>query len=103
MRELIRDRTIAIDAERALNITESYAKNLLSPPEIKRAQATYDVCSRMTCRVEEFGLVVGNFGTSFLGCGVWPEEGRAVGTRSGWGLSPRGHGHQAVRDRGGEG
>jgi len=75
MRELIRDRTIAIDAERALNITESYAKNLLSPPEIKRAQATYDVCSRMTCRVEEFGLVVGNFGTSFLGCGVWPEEG----------------------------
>lgn len=75
MRELIRDRVIAIDAERALNITESYKKNLLVPPPIKRAQATYDVCSKMTCRVEDFELIVGNFGTSFLGSAVWPEDG----------------------------
>ncbi len=75
MRELVRDRVIAIDAERALNITESYEKNLLVPPSIKRAMATYDVCSKMTCRVEDFELVVGNFGTSFLGSAVWPEEG----------------------------
>ena len=33
MRELVRDRVIAIDAERALNITESYRKNLLVPPD----------------------------------------------------------------------
>jgi formate C-acetyltransferase len=75
MRELIRDRVIAIDAERALNITESYRKNLMAPPPIKRARATYDVCSKMTCRVEDFELIVGNFGTSFLGSAVWPEEG----------------------------
>ncbi len=75
MRELVRDRVIAIDAERALNITESYRKNLLVPPIIKRPMATYDVCSRMTCRVEDFELIVGNFGTSFLGSAVWPEEG----------------------------
>ena len=75
MRELIRDRVIAIDAERALNITESYRKNLTVPPAIKRPLATYDVCSKMTCRVEDFELIVGNFGTSFLGSAVWPEEG----------------------------
>lgn len=75
MRELIRDRVIAIDAERALNITESYKKNLLVPPTIKRARATYDVCSKMTCRVEDFELIVGNLGTSFLGSAVWPEDG----------------------------
>ena len=45
------------------------------PPDIKRARATYDVCSRMTCRVEDFELIVGNFGTSFLGSGMWPEYG----------------------------
>jgi pyruvate-formate lyase len=75
MRELIRDRVIAVDAERALNVTESYRKNLLVPPDIKRARATYDVCSQMTCRVEDFELIVGNFGTSFLGSGMWPEYG----------------------------
>ena len=75
MRELVRDRVIAIDAERALNVTESYKKNLLVPPTIKRARATYDVCSKMTCRVEDFELIVGNFGTSFLGSAVWPEDG----------------------------
>lgn len=75
MRELVRDRVIAIDAERALNITESYRRNLLVPAPIKRARATYDVCSRMTCRVEDFELIVGNFGTSFLGSAMWPEEG----------------------------
>ena len=75
MRELVRDRVVAIDAERALNSTESYKKNLMVPPEIKRATATYDVCSKMTCRVEDFELIVGNFGTSFLGSAMWPEEG----------------------------
>ena len=29
----------------------------------------------MTCRVEDFELIVGNFGTSFLGSAMWPEEG----------------------------
>jgi formate C-acetyltransferase len=75
MRELIRDRVIAIDAERALNITESYKRNLMVPPDIKRARATYDVCSNMTCRVEDFEIIVGNLGTTFLGSAMWPEEG----------------------------
>ena len=75
MRELIRDRVIAVDAERAMNITESYMRNLMVPPTIRRARATYDVCSRMSCRVEDFELIVGNLGTSFLGSGVWPEDG----------------------------
>ncbi len=77
MRELVRDRVIAVDAERAVNVTESYRRNLLAPPDIKRARATYDVCSRMTCRVEDFELIVGNFGTSFLGSAMWPEYGNS--------------------------
>ena len=114
MRELVRDRVIAIDAERALNITESYKKNLLVPPDIKRATATYDVCSKMTCRVEDFELIVGNFGTSFLGSAMWPEEGcewfyeefdggelweRDDARR----LPSRRHGDETVHHRGGEG
>ena len=114
MRELIRDRIIAIDAERALNITESYRKNLMMPPAIKRATGTYDVCSKMTCRVEDFELIVGNFGTSFLGSAVWPEEGFEWFYREFDGgelwlrgrpgrVSPRRYGDQAVHHRGGEG
>ena len=75
MRELVRDRVVAIDAERAVNVTESYRNNLAVPAAIKRPRATYDACSRMTCRVEDFELIVGNFGTTFLGSGMWPEYG----------------------------
>ena len=114
MRELVRDRVIAIDAERALNITESYKKNLLVPPEIRRATATYDVCSKMTCRVEDFELIVGNFGTSFLGSAMWPEEGcewfyREFDGGGLWGRDEQGVYHredmgtQTVHHRGGEG
>ena len=39
MRELVRDRVVAIDAERAVNGTESYRNNRAVPPAIKRPRA----------------------------------------------------------------
>jgi len=73
MRELIRDRVIRSDAERALITTESYKRNENVVPIIKRPLATYDVCSQMTVRVEDFELIVGNKGKYFLGSGINPE------------------------------
>ncbi len=67
MRQLIRDRVIQSDAERALIITESNKKNENVVPIIKRPLGTYDVCSKMTVRVEDFEIIVGNKAKNFLG------------------------------------
>jgi pyruvate formate-lyase/glycerol dehydratase family glycyl radical enzyme len=67
MRELIRDRVIQSDAERAIIITESYKRNENVVPIIKRPLGTHDVCSKMTIRVEDFELIVGNKAKNFLG------------------------------------
>lgn len=69
----IRNRVIRTDSERAMIITESYKKNESVVPIIKRPLATYDVCSKMTCRVEDDELFVGNRGKFFCGSGVNPE------------------------------
>ena len=67
MRELIRNRVIQSDAERAVIITESYKRNESVAPIIKRPLGAYDVCSKMTVRVEDFELIVGNRAKNFLG------------------------------------
>jgi pyruvate formate-lyase/glycerol dehydratase family glycyl radical enzyme len=77
MRQLVRDRVIESDAERALIKTESYKRNEKVPPIIQRPLATYDVCAQMTVRVEDFEIIVGNKGKAFLGCGHLPEWGGA--------------------------
>jgi autonomous glycyl radical cofactor GrcA len=51
MHQLIRDRVIQTDAERALIVTESNKINEHVVPIIKRARAAYDVCSQMTVRI----------------------------------------------------
>jgi formate C-acetyltransferase len=73
MRELIRDRVVRTDAERALIVTESYKKNENVVPIIKRPLALLDLCSKMTVRVEDFELLVGNRARHFLGSAVYPE------------------------------
>jgi len=73
MRQYVRNRVIEIDTERVINITDSYKKNAKVPPIIKLPLATYDICSKMTCRVEDFEIIVGNIGKNFLGCGMWPD------------------------------
>ncbi len=77
LRQLIRDRVIRTDAERALITTESYKKNEHVVPIIKRPLAAYDVCSRMTVRVEDFEIIVGNKAGAFCGSGLNPEWGGA--------------------------
>lgn len=77
MRQLVRDRVIESDAERAVIKTESCKRNEKAPPIIKRPLATYDACARMTVRVEDFEILVGNKGKNFLGCGHDPEWGGA--------------------------
>lgn len=71
--ERVRNRVIQIDAERALIITDAYKKYETMLPILKRPLATKEVCERMTCRVEEDELFVGNRGNSFCGSGVNPE------------------------------
>jgi len=72
-RQLVRDRVMEIDTERVMNLTESYRKNARVPPAIRIPLATYDICSKMTCRVEDLDVLVGNIGKNFLGCGIWPD------------------------------
>jgi formate C-acetyltransferase len=73
MRELIRNRVIDIDAERAISVTESYKRNSKLPPILKRAQATYDIIKEKTHRVEDFEVIFANFGASFCGSCQYPE------------------------------
>jgi formate C-acetyltransferase len=75
MHQLIRDRVIQTDAERAVIATESSRKNEHVVPIIKRARIAYDVCARMTVRVEDFEIIVGNKATTFLGSSINPEWG----------------------------
>ncbi|NLV50492.1 MAG: hypothetical protein GXY20_07355 [Clostridiales bacterium] len=73
MRQLIRDRVIQQDAERALIATEEHKKIEHVVPIIKRPMIAKAVCEKMTCRVEDFELIVGNKGKYFLGCGSNPQ------------------------------
>ena len=73
MHQLIRNRVIRTDAERALIVTLSNKRNEHVVPIIKRARAAYDICSQMTIRVEDFEIIVGNKAKHFLGSCVTPE------------------------------
>ena len=74
MRELIRDRVIRGDAERALITAEALQKYKNIVPIIKRPMVTYDICSKMTVRVEDFELIVGSKSQNFCGSSgaYWP-------------------------------
>ena len=73
MRQLVRDRVIEIDSERVMSVTEAYKKYAKVPPIIKLPMATYDICSKMTCRVEDSEIIVGNIGKNFLGSSLCPD------------------------------
>ena len=79
MHRLIRDRVIQTDAERALIATESSKKNEHVVSIIKRARMTLDICTKMTVRVEDFEVIVGNKARSFFGFCVNPEWGAKDG------------------------
>jgi formate C-acetyltransferase len=73
LRELIRDRVLRIDAERAMIWTEASKKYENVIPSIKRPLMLYELCSKMTVLVEDFEIVVGNKSASFFGSPQYPE------------------------------
>ncbi|NTW71763.1 MAG: hypothetical protein HGA49_05915 [Eubacteriaceae bacterium] len=73
MKQLVRDRVIAVDSDRVAALTQAHQKYDKVPPIIKTPLVTYDICTEMTCRVEDFEIIAGNIGKEFLGSGMWPE------------------------------
>ena len=67
MRELIRDRVIRHDAERAVIMTEAFKKYEHVVPVIKKPLAMFEYCKKKKVRVEDFEVIVGNRGEHFLG------------------------------------
>ena len=75
MRELIRDRIVQYDSERARILTESSKRNEHVVPVIKRPLFLYDLCKEMTILVEDFELIVGNKGPNYFSSPAYPEWG----------------------------
>ncbi len=75
MRDLIRNRVVRYDAERARIVTESNRKNENVIPIIKRPLMLQDLCEKMTVLVEDFEIIVGNKGPSFFSSPAYPEWG----------------------------
>ena len=73
MQRKIRDRIIQNDAERALITTEVVKKNEHLVPMILRPLILKTVCEKMTIRVEEYEMLVGNSAKNFCGAGLEPD------------------------------
>ncbi len=95
MRELIRDRVIRNDAERLVIITDAYRKYDSVVPIIKRPLALKELCERMTVRVEDFELIVGNKGPHFFSSPQYPEWGVSE-----WIVEPISRGEWTIREDG---
>jgi formate C-acetyltransferase len=74
LKELYRNTPFVLDTERALIVTESYRANRHKPPVLRKALALRDVCEKMTVRVEDDELIVGNIGKNYKGTTMWPED-----------------------------
>ena len=68
LRDKYRNTIPSIDAERTRIITEYYKKSRNVHPAIRRATALYEILSRMTVRVEEDELIIGNLGKYYHAC-----------------------------------
>ncbi|MCL2227715.1 MAG: hypothetical protein FWB97_08850 [Oscillospiraceae bacterium] len=77
MHDLIRDRIIQSDAEMAVIITDCYKENENLLPYLRRPKALLAVCEKMTVRVEDFEMLVGNTSKNFCGSGTNPDWGGA--------------------------
>jgi pyruvate formate-lyase/glycerol dehydratase family glycyl radical enzyme len=75
LRRRYRDAVPALDAERVKILTDYYAISPDEQPVLRRAHALQEILGKMTVRVEPDELIVGNVGTHFRGCNLWPEWG----------------------------
>jgi len=73
MRERYRNHNFTVDAERALIVTDFIKNNLYMPAPLKRANTLLEVCSKMTLRIEDDEIIVGNLGKHYKGTSLWPE------------------------------
>jgi pyruvate formate-lyase/glycerol dehydratase family glycyl radical enzyme len=74
LKERYRNTPFTLDAERALIVTETYKRHKHAPAALKKAQSLYDVCEKMTVRIEEDERIVGNIGKHYKGTTMWPEN-----------------------------
>jgi formate C-acetyltransferase len=74
MRELIRDRVIQTDSERAMIVTEAYRDCVNLVPTIRRPTILKAVTQNVTLRVEDFDVLVGNRGRYFCSNTAYPER-----------------------------
>ena len=93
MRELIRDRVLRIDAERAMLWTEADKKYHNVVPIIRRPLALLELCSKMTVLVEDFEIIVGNKSPYYFGSQQYPEW-----MGQGWFLEPIKNGEWTLSD-----
>lgn len=73
MHKTIRNRVIQNDAERAMIITEVFRNNINLVPMLRQPLVLKTVCERMTVRVEDFEMLVGNSAKNFCGAGIEPD------------------------------
>ena len=75
MRERIRDRVLELDSERGVLITEAAKKYENVVPLIKRPLLTLELCKKMTIRIEDDEIIVGNKGPYYFSSPASPEWG----------------------------
>ena len=75
LRQRIRDRVIQTDAERAVITTDAYKKYNGAPAVIRNAYVLYEICDKMTLRVEDEDVIVCNMSPNFCGTSINPEYG----------------------------
>ena len=73
MRKRYRDTMFTLDSERTMLVTDFHKQHKTLPAPLFRAQLQYEICSKMTIRVEEDELIVGNLATNYKGTTLWPE------------------------------
>jgi formate C-acetyltransferase len=74
LRKFYRDEIPTLDSERTKIMTDYYMGHMNERPIIKRAQAMYEVLTKMTVRVDEDELIVGNIGKYRKGCFLLCEQ-----------------------------
>ncbi len=70
MRDRIRNRIVQIDEERVQITTDCYKENGNLPPVLLSPTVTKAICEKMTLRVEDEEIFVGNKAKNFCGTGV---------------------------------
>ena len=95
-REAIRDRVIRLDSERAMIVTEAWKNCINLVPVIRRPTILKAVAEKVTLRVEDDDVLVGNRGRYFSSSVHYPENNEGVG----WIVGSIDHGDWTMREDG---